>query len=135
MAQGDTVTIDINERVEATFQLDFKKADVQSRPDAANFAELVFVMRVAARTFSHFPRPQNTPHANPTFIDLTAAADDSVVRVVFSFVGNKDDGTPRFLDGDAVDLSCTFASKNGDSSGVDPILLGTAKIQNAKPKP
>ena len=132
MAQGDTVTLtSLGEKVEVTFQLDFKRADVRARPDADRFAELQFVMRVAARKASFFTR--QFTEADPAFIDLTAAADDSVVRVVFRFISIRDDGTQRFLPGDSVDLHCLFSSKDGSRpDDIDPILLGTVRIPPAK---
>lgn len=134
MAQGDTVTLaTLGEKVEVTFQLDFKKADIRARPDADRFAELAFVMRVAARKASFFTR--EFTEADPAFIDLAVAPDDAAVRVVFKFVSLRDDGSQRFLPGESVDLSCFFQSKDGNRpEGLEePILLGTVKMPPARP--
>lgn len=132
MAQGDTVSIGIAELVEVTFQLDFKTAEVRARPDADSFAELRFLMQVKARKFTHITGP-DSKQASPPVVDLTGPGDDRVVRVVFTFVGNKEDGTARFQAGDTVDLLCQFTDRDGaPADAVQPILLGTAKIQAAK---
>lgn len=131
MAQGDTVTIDIGEKVEATFQLDCKQADLKRLPDGDRFAELAFLMKVPARGFSHSTRQRGgrSPHADPPFVTVANTGDDGVVRVVFSFVGNDAGGQPRFRSGDAVDLLCFYQSDDAEPASEEPTLLGTVKIK------
>ena len=128
MAQGDTVTINVTEKVEATFQLDFKQADVKRLADGDRFAELAFLMEVPARQFTHRTRQRggNSPHADPPFFKMVG--DDGGIRVVFSFVGNDAGGQSRFRSGDKIDLFCLYQSEDFEPSSEQPTLLGTVTI-------
>jgi hypothetical protein len=129
MSQGDTVTIDVGEKVEATFQLDCRQADLAGLGDRDRFAELAFRMRVAARQLTHdtHSRGGSSPHADPAFVSVLG--DDPNVRVVFTFTGNDAGGQPRFRTGDSVDLFCFYQSRDFQPADDPPTLLGTVHIK------
>jgi hypothetical protein len=131
MSQGDTVTIDIGEKVEAVFQLDCKPGDLTRLPDGDRFAELTFLMNVPARQFRHVThqRGGRSPHADPPFVTVAGGVDDAVVRVIFSFVGNDAGGQSRFRSGDSVDLSCFYQSADFEPASDEPVFLGTVHIK------
>ena len=125
MAQGDTVTIDMGEKVEATFILEFNRAEVHRLPDADKFAEVAFEMKVPKRGFSHVTHQsgKGSPHATPGFFSLTGLLnDDPGVLVTFTF-------TSEFQSGDSVDLYAFFQSSRFEPAPDPPTYLGTVHIK------